>query len=108
METKSGGKPGRGTPVAHAKPSSNGRSRRNGAGPALVFGDLWPYEPAPESAEAGIKSRYDLFINGRFVPAKSGKYFDSINPAAEAKVSQIALAGAEDVDAAYSAARAAF
>src|SRR3954454_4529452 len=76
--------------------------------PQLVFGDLWPYEPAPESAEAGIKGRYDLFIGGKFVAAKSGRYFDSINPANERKLSEIALAGAADVDAAYAAARGAF
>src|SRR3954470_8950086 len=84
--------------------SASGVERR----PKLVFGELWPYEPAPESAEGGIKDRYELFIGGKFVAARSGRYFDSINPANERKLAEIALAGPADVDAAYSAARAAF
>jgi aldehyde dehydrogenase (NAD+) len=51
--------------------------------PQLIFGDLWEYDPAPESADPKIKPRYELFIGGKFVAPKSGKYFDSINPATE-------------------------
>ena len=76
--------------------------------PALIFGDLWPYDPAPETAEPGLQSRYELFINGRFVAPKDGGYFDSINPATEEKLAEIALAKEADVDAAFTAARAAF
>jgi aldehyde dehydrogenase (NAD+) len=85
--------------------------KRNGTGtpaPALNFGDLWPYEPAPESADSGIQKRYDLFIGGKFVAPRKAKYFDSINPATEEKISEIAQAGKEDVEAAYGAAQAAF
>lgn len=74
----------------------------------LVFGDLWEYDPAPESAEPHLKKRYDLFINGKFVAPKKGKYFATINPATEAKLADIALADAADVDAACKAARKAF
>lgn len=74
----------------------------------LVFGDLWEYDPAPESAEPHLKKRYDLFINGKFVAPKKGKYFATINPAMEAKLADIALADAADVDAACKAARKAF
>lgn len=74
----------------------------------LVFGDLWEYDPAPESAEPHLKKRYDLFINGKFVAPKNGKYFATINPATEAKLADIALADAADVDAACKAARKAF
>jgi len=49
-----------------------------------------------------------LFINGEFVAPKSGKYFDSINPANEQKLAEIALASVADVDAAYQAARRAY
>lgn len=73
--------------------------------PALNFGDRWAYAPAPESVEPGIKERYDLFIGGKFVPPRSGQYFDSINPATEEKVAGIALAGDADVDSAFVAAR---
>ncbi len=74
----------------------------------LLFGDLWEYDPAPESAPAFIGERYGLFINGKFVAPKTKKYFDSISPRNEEKLSEIALAGAADVDAAYQAAATAF
>jgi aldehyde dehydrogenase (NAD+) len=75
---------------------------------ALIFGDLWEFDPAPETADPKIKARYDLFIGGKFVRPRSGKYFDTINPANETKLSEIALAGKADVDAAYRAAAGAF
>jgi aldehyde dehydrogenase (NAD+) len=74
----------------------------------LLFGDLWEYDPAPETAKAFIDERYGLFINGKFVAPKTKKYFDSISPRDEKKLSEIALAGAADVDAAYQAAATAF
>jgi aldehyde dehydrogenase (NAD+) len=76
--------------------------------PELIFGDLWEYDPAPETADPKLKPRYDLFINGEFVAPKTGKYFDSINPANEQKIAEIAHAGKDDVDAAYAAAQRAF
>lgn len=74
----------------------------------LIFGDLWEYDPAPETADPKLKTRYDLFINGKFVPAKSRQTFDSINPGNEKKLADIALAGGADVDAAYKAADKAY
>ncbi|MEY2878839.1 MAG: putative aldehyde dehydrogenase AldA, partial [Verrucomicrobiota bacterium] len=76
--------------------------------PELIFGDLWEFDPAPETADPKLKPRYDLFIGGEFVAPKAGKYFDSINPANEQKLAEIALAGRDDVDAAYAAAQRAF
>src|SRR3954467_11454457 len=76
--------------------------------PELIFGDLWEFDPAPETADPKLKARYDLFINGEFVAPKSGKYFDSINPATELKVAEIAQANKDDVDAAYQAAQKAY
>src|SRR5436853_7031443 len=87
------------------KKSSRAHSRNGRPAPELIFGDLWEYDPAPETADPRLKARYDLFINGEFVAPKSGKYFDSINPANEQKLAEIALASAADVDAAYQAAR---
>ncbi len=75
---------------------------------ALNFGDLWPYDPAPESAEPNLRPEYGLFINGEFVAPKSGKYLGSLNPATEEKLADIAVADAADVDAAYAAASGAF
>jgi aldehyde dehydrogenase (NAD+) len=74
----------------------------------LVFGDLWEFDPAPETADPKLKPRYDLFIGGRFVEPKAGKYFDTINPSTEQKIADIALASAADVDTAYQAAQRAF
>ena len=74
----------------------------------LLFGNLWEYDPAPETANAFIDERYGLFINGKFVAPKTKKYFDSISPRDEKKLAEIALAGPSDVDAAYQAAATAF
>ncbi len=92
-----------------ASEKKNARSGRGGRpAPELIFGDLWEFDPAPETADPKLKSRYDLFINGEFVAPKSGKYFDSINPANESKLAEIALGGPADVDAAYQAAKQAY
>ena len=91
------------TPRAIARPAA-----ANSSIPQLIFGDLWEYDPAPETADPKLKSKYDLFIGGKFVAPKSGKYFDSINPATEEVLAQIALANQGDVDAAYQAAQKAF
>ena len=47
-----------------------------------------------------------LFINGEFVDARSGETFATINPATEEKITDVASASVEDVDAAVKAARA--
>src|SRR4026207_2027809 len=83
-------------------------SGRVGSVPQLIFGDLWEYDPAPESADPKIKPRYELFIGGQFVAPRSGKYFDSINPATEKVLSSVPMANADDVDAAYQAAQKAY
>ena len=84
------------------RPTSRSRGR---PAPELMFGDLWEFDPAPETADPKLRARYELFINGKFVAPKSGKYFPTINPANEQKLADIALASAADVDAAYRAAR---
>ena len=84
------------------------RATGSSAIPQLIFGDLWEYDPAPETADPRLKPKYDLFIGGKFVAPKSGKYFESINPATEENLAEIALANQADVDAAYQAAQRAF
>jgi aldehyde dehydrogenase (NAD+) len=84
------------------------RATGSSAIPQLIFGDLWEYDPAPETADPRLKPKYDLFIGGKFVAPKSGKYFESINPATEETLAEIALASQADVDAAYQAAQKAF
>src|SRR5687767_12112929 len=90
------------------KKTSRVTTRTGRPAPELIFGDLWEFDPAPETADPKLKARYDLFIDGKFVAPKSGKYFDSVNPANEQKIAEIALAGRDDVDAAYAAAQRAF
>jgi aldehyde dehydrogenase (NAD+) len=75
----------------------------------LSFGDRWAYAPAPEGHDyIKLRPHYELFIGGKFVRPRSGKYFDSINPATEEQLAEIAEAGEEDVAAAVSAARRAY
>src|SRR5438874_11127531 len=75
----------------------------------LSFGDKWGYAPAPEAHDyIKLQKRYPLFIGGKFVAPKSGKYFDSINPATEEKLAEIAEANARDVDLAVKSARKAY
>src|SRR6266478_6446036 len=75
----------------------------------LTFGNKWDYAPAPEdSKNYVIAPRHELFINGKFVAPKSGKYFESINPATEQTLTTIAAANADDVDSAVKAARKAY
>ena len=71
--------------------------------------DTINYAPAPESkSSAKIDAQYDLFINGKFEKPLSKKYFDTINPATEEKLSSVADANAADVDKAVKAARTAY
>ena len=72
----------------------------------LNFDTKWGYAPAPESKSiAKVDAKYDLFINGKFEKPLSKKYFDTINPATEEKLSEVADANAADVDKAVKAAR---
>ena len=67
------------------------------------------YAPAPESRSVvNIASRYGLFIDGTFVDSSSGSTFTTINPATEEVLSEVAEAGADDVDRAVRAARRAY
>jgi aldehyde dehydrogenase (NAD+) len=64
------------------------------------------YAPARESTEiVHVAPRYDLFIGGEFVEPKSGRWFDTLNPATEERLSEVAEAGEEDVALAVTAAR---
>lgn len=52
--------------------------------------------------------KFDLLINGEYLPAQSGQYFRVINPASGEPVAECALAGVEDAQAALQAAHDAF
>ncbi|MEK7692220.1 MAG: aldehyde dehydrogenase family protein [Bdellovibrionota bacterium] len=80
-----------------------------GIPPLKINSGSWTYAPAPEGTEhIKIAPRYDLFIDGGFTPPKAGKYFDTINPARETKISEVAEAGPEDVERAVRSARRAY
>jgi aldehyde dehydrogenase (NAD+) len=92
-------------PTATKKKTS---AKTNGL-PKLKFNSGWEYAPAPESkGHIKLKDRYELFINGQFVKPQSGKYFDTINPATEQKLSEVAEANTADVNKAVKAARNAY
>ncbi len=55
-----------------------------------------------------FKKSMNLYIDGKFTKPVKGKYFDTINPANDEKISAVAEATAEDVDLAVKAARKAF
>ncbi|MBK8711654.1 MAG: aldehyde dehydrogenase family protein [Niastella sp.] len=75
----------------------------------LKFDSARKYAPAPESRSAAkINARYDLFINGKFEKPLSKKYFGTISPSSEERLSEVADANAADVDKAVKAARQAY
>ena len=77
--------------------------------PRLEFGTAWDYAPAPEARDhVRLEKRYGLFINGEFTAPKSKKYFETINPATETVLAEVADGGAADVDAAVRAAEEAY
>ena len=70
---------------------------------------IWDYSPAPESTDhIQLKDQYDLFINGEFIPAVDGKYFDTINPSNEKKIAKVAEAGKADIEKAVASAQKAY
>src|SRR5947209_10038528 len=69
---------------------------------------IFEYAPAPETTKAPIRERYGLFVDGRWTAPKSGRYFETINPASEEHLANVAYASAEDVDRAVTAARKAY
>jgi aldehyde dehydrogenase (NAD+) len=67
---------------------------------------VWAYADAPESTEiVKLQQRYGLFIGGGLVDPRSGRWFETINPASEETLAEVAEAGPEDVDLAVRSAR---
>jgi aldehyde dehydrogenase (NAD+) len=87
--------------------AANGQSR---AEPAPVSGGfVLDYAPSIESDKiVQIPARHQLYIGGKWTPPAAGRYFDSVNPATNKVLSEIAEADASDVDAAVRAARRAY
>ncbi|HEX3343494.1 MAG TPA: aldehyde dehydrogenase family protein [Polyangiaceae bacterium] len=77
--------------------------------PALEFGRAWEYAPSPEATDhVRIAPRQELFIGGRWVAPRSGRYFDTTSPSTEEKLAEVAEADDRDVDDAVQAARQAY
>ncbi|MFM1848910.1 MAG: hypothetical protein RL417_2384 [Pseudomonadota bacterium] len=75
----------------------------------LNFSTDWRYAPAPESADhVQLKSRYGLFIDGNWVNSSKGRCFETINPANEKVLAEVAEASPGDVEKAVKAARKAY
>ena len=74
--------------------------------PRLEFGTgVWEYAPAPESTDhLRLDARYPLFVGGKFVEPRSGRWFETVNPATEETLAEVAEAGEADVEAAVVAA----
>jgi aldehyde dehydrogenase (NAD+) len=67
---------------------------------------VWELDPAPEStAHVRLQDRYELFIDGRFVPSSGDGQFESINPASEQPIARITESTDEDIGRAVQAAR---
>ncbi|MFJ9207285.1 aldehyde dehydrogenase family protein [Streptomyces sp. NPDC102264] len=74
-----------------------------------ALGSAFAYAPAPESrAIVDIAPSYGLFIDGEFTEASDGKVFKTVSPSTEEVLSEVAQAGADDIDRAVRAARKAF
>ncbi|MFD6340287.1 aldehyde dehydrogenase family protein [Streptomyces sp. NPDC060131] len=74
-----------------------------------ALGSAFAYAPAPESrAVVDIAPSYGLFIDGEFTEASDGKVFKTVSPSTEEVLSEVAQAGADDIDRAVRAARKAF
>jgi aldehyde dehydrogenase (NAD+) len=66
------------------------------------------YAASRESTPAAIAPSYGHFIGGAFVPSSGGGTFESVNPATDEPLAQVATGTAADVDRAVAAARHAY
>src|SRR2546427_12550649 len=68
-------RPRRATDMTSTRPVT--RATGSSAVPQLIFGDLWEYDPAPETADPRLKARYELFIGGKIAAPEGNTNFDS-------------------------------
>src|SRR5919107_1956096 len=77
--------------------------------PGAASSAIWDYAPSLEATDhAKIQSKYNLFIGGKFVEPHSKRWFETINPATEGTLAEIAEGDAHDVDRAVVEARRAY
>ena len=100
--------------MATPQKSAERKSQITGNGARLAVTEpvrkiVWDYAPAPEAHDyLQLRPRYELFIGGKWVKPRDGKYFATINPATEEPLSEVVEAGQIDVDRAVRAARVAY
>jgi phenylacetaldehyde dehydrogenase len=61
-----------------------------------------------QQAESFVTAEHKLLIDGEWVPSASGETFETLNPATEEKLADVAHGKAEDIERAVKAARKAF
>src|SRR5256885_2741304 len=77
--------------------------------PGAASSAIWDYAPSLESTDhAKLATKYNLFIGGKFVEPHSKRWFETINPATEGTLAEVAEADGEDVDRAVKEARRAY
>ena len=80
-----------------------------GSDPLTPVGSTGPLSADDWAARAArLTPRDQMFVDGAWTPARSGTARPTTNPATGAVLAEVASAGAEDVDVAVAAARAAF
>jgi len=68
--------------------------------------EAWDYAPSFEDASlAKIDRKYGLYIGGNWTRPSTGRHFETINPADESHLADVALADEKDIDAAVRAAK---
>jgi hypothetical protein len=69
-----------------------------------------PFPPPQSGAAAAIfiAGRHQLYIDGRWLDARSGKTFETFDPGSGRVIARVAEGAAADIDAAATAARTAF
>ena len=65
-------------------------------------------ESVEQQADSFVRSQHKLLIDGEWVEAASGQTFETINPATEEVLAEVAHGQAEDIERAVKAARRAF
>lgn len=89
------------------KVTANGSAGNHHSSVKNAKTEIWKYVKSSEAKDhIEIKSRYDLFINGKW--QKTRKYFPTINPANEEILSETAYASKDDVNKAVLAAEKAY
>lgn len=99
---------------AHSGPPTPPAPSARSAAVTAPSASAWTYDPAPEKTRVEIADRYGHFIAGEFVEpvgvpdaSGQGEYLQTINPATEEPLAEVAAGSDRDVARAVEAARAA-